>query len=55
MKNVGVSIVVLLVLSDGMVLMLTPSTHASLVNRWNALLGISSCIPVNRIGAPDGD
>src|ERR1017187_6020485 len=40
MKDAAFPIVVLLVPTDGLVLLFSPSTHASLVNRWNALLGI---------------
>jgi hypothetical protein len=45
-KDFLFSAVVLLVFLDGIVLLIVPSTHFTLVNRWNALLGMSE--PVKR-------
>jgi len=46
MNNIPFSIVVLLILADGLVLLVSPSAHAVMVNRWNALLGIPARIKV---------
>jgi hypothetical protein len=46
MKNAAFSVVLLLVLCDGLILLFTPSTHATLVNRWNAMLGMRSRLRV---------
>jgi hypothetical protein len=46
MNNIVFSIVVLLILADGLVLLISPPTHAVMVNRWNALLRIPARINV---------
>jgi len=39
MKNFLFLLVVFLILADGVILVVRPTIHAVLVNRWNAVLG----------------